>query len=79
MAWNIFESDVPPLKRSRPERASIEKSCFSTQHTQKSFSIMASGKPFRCRCFGEQVRALARRHPGDAVHAVFSAILFATS
>src|SRR5580700_5786888 len=47
IAWNILERDVPPLKRSRPERASIEKICFSTQQTQKSFSIMASGKTFR--------------------------------
>src|SRR5271165_3833900 len=44
---SIFDSDVPPLKRSRPVRASIEKSCFSIQQTQKSFSIMASGRAFR--------------------------------
>src|ERR1019366_819138 len=47
IAWNILESDVPPLNRSLPEKSSIEKSCFSTQQTQKSFSIMASGKTFR--------------------------------
>jgi hypothetical protein len=47
IAWKTFESDVPPLKRSRPARVSIEKSCFSTQQTQKSFSIMASGRPLR--------------------------------
>src|ERR1700728_84879 len=47
IAWNIFDSDVPPLKRRRPVKASIEKSCFSIQQTQKSFSIMASGKAFR--------------------------------
>src|ERR1035438_1481373 len=47
IAWKIFDSEVPPLKRRRPDRASIEKSCFSTQQTQKSFSTMASDRPFR--------------------------------
>jgi len=35
------------LKRSRSDRASIEKSCFRTQQTQKSFSTIASGKSLR--------------------------------
>src|ERR1035438_8714073 len=47
MAWKIFDSEVPPLKRSRPDSASIEKSCFRTQQTQKSFSTIASDRPLR--------------------------------
>src|SRR6266566_4255290 len=42
IALNIFESEVPPLKSSLPSNALFEKSCFSTQQTQKSFSMIAS-------------------------------------
>src|SRR5262245_27046032 len=45
IALNTFESEVPPLKRSRPLNSSIEKSWLSIQQTQKSFSTRASGKP----------------------------------
>jgi len=35
------------LEEESSGKSSIEKSCFSIQQTQKSFSIMASGKAFR--------------------------------
>lgn len=34
---------------------------------------------FALRGFGEYIGAVARRHPGDPVHAACSAIFFATS
>src|SRR6266704_1194872 len=47
MTPNIFDREVPPLKRRVPLNGSIEKICASIQQAQKSFSTSASGKPSR--------------------------------
>src|SRR5436853_200741 len=47
MTPNIFDREVPPLKRRVPRNGSIEKICASIQQAQKSFSTSASGKPSR--------------------------------
>ena len=58
MAWKIFDSDVPPLKSSRPDRASIEKSCFKHPADPEVLFDNGFGQALPVRRFGEQFRAL---------------------
>jgi len=48
MAWNTFESDVPPLKTQVSPNSDVLKIRPSSQQTQKSFSTITGSMPRVC-------------------------------
>ena len=79
IAWKIFDKRCSALEEE-PARKSLNREKL-LQHpaNPEVFFDNGFGQALAIRCLGEQFGALGRRHLSDAVQAVFSAIVLATS